>query len=394
MLIYEEAIAQILAKVVPLSPSAVSLTEALGRVLAEDIVSPLNLPPFANSAMDGYAVRASDLPGGTGKLPISGEIPAGAPAGQSLTPGTALRIMTGAPMPNHADTVVPVEDTEAQGEQVLIREMEIGQFMRSEGEDVQAGEVVLTADTRIRPQEIGLLASVGRQTVSTYPRPRVAIISTGDELIEPGQALRPGQIYNSNGYALAAQVVDAGGIVVQRLHAADTPEALREAFDACAGADILLTSGGVSVGDFDYVKSVFAERGEVDFWRVAIRPGKPLAFGTWGNTLFFGLPGNPVSSLVTFELFVRPALLKMRGLSDLSRPMVQARLTDAASHGTGRRSYQRAVAWEEGSEWFVRPILKQGSHQLRAATEANALLIVPHDVPEIPEGEYATVMLL
>ncbi len=392
---YEQAIAQILEKVTPPAAVPVPLTEALWRVTAEDIVSPVSLPPFANSAMDGYAVRAADIADGTATLPVSGEIAAGALVGQALTLGTAVRIMTGAPLPDGADTVIPVEDTEARGGQVFVREMERpGQFVRAAGEDVIVGDVVVTADTLIRPAEVGMLAAVGRPSVLAYPRPRVAIVSTGDELVEPGQALRPGQIYNSNGYALAAQVVEAGGTVTQRLHAADTPWALRDAFDACAGADVLLTSGGVSVGDFDYVKSVFAERGTVDFWRVAIRPGRPLAFGTWGDTLFFGLPGNPVSSLVTFELFVRPALLRMRGLSDLSRPTVQARLTVSASHGTGRRSYQRAFAWSEQGEWLVRPIQKQGSHQIQAMTQANALLIVPHDVPEIPAYEYATVMLL
>ena len=203
-----------------------------------------------------------------------------------------------------------------------------------------------------------------------------------------------GQIYNSNGYAIAAQVAEAGGVVTQRLHASDTPEALRAAFDACAGADVLLTSGGVSVGDFDFVKDVFAERGTVDFWRVAIRPGKPLAFGAWGATLFFGLPGNPVSAMVTFELFVRPALLKMRGLSELSRPLVQALLTEAASHDLGRRSYQRAFAWREGNAWFVHPVGGQGSHQMRSMVQANALLIIPHDISDIPQGEFASVMLL
>ena len=330
MLTYEQAIAQILDKVAPKAPSEVSLGDALGLVLAEDIVSPVSLPPFTNSAMDGFAVRYEDVNGTSATLPVSGDIPAGATVGQTLAPGTAMRIMTGAPLPEGADTVVPVEDTESQGDQIVIQEAGTrGQCLRPVGEDVTAGEVVVTADTLLRPAEIGMLAAVGRASVPAYPRPKVAIISTGDELVESGQELLPGQIYNSNGYALAAQVMEAGGVVVQRLHARDTPEALRAAFDACAGADVLLTSGGVSVGDFDYVKAVFAERGTVDFWRVAIRPGKPLAFGHWGETLFFGLPGNPVSSMVTFELFVRPALLKMRGLSELV-PAARAGATDGA----------------------------------------------------------------
>ena len=395
MLTYEEALAQILDKVILRAPQETALQDALGRVLAETVVSPVALPPFANSAMDGFAVRAADVPGATALLPVSGDIPAGSPTGQVLAAGTALRIMTGAPLPAGADRVVPVEDTEAQGDHVVIKDTGLpGQFVRAAGEDVAAGEVVVTADSLIRPAEIGMLAAVGRAAVSVYPPPRVAIISTGDELVELGQALRPGQIYNSNGPALAAQVTEAGGLVTQRLHARDTPEALREAFDACTGADVLLTSGGVSVGEFDYVKAVFAERGTVDFWRVAIRPGRPLAFGNWGETLFFGLPGNPVSSLVTFELFVRPALRKMRGLSEWSRPLVQARLTEPASHHPGRRSYQRAFAMREGDAWVAHPIGGQGSHQMRAMVLANALLILPHDVSEVLAGEFVTVMLL
>ncbi len=395
MLTYEQALAQILDKVAPKAPLPMSLGEALGLVLSEDILSPMSLPAFANSAMDGFAVRAVDVQDLPARLPVSGTIPAGPFVGETLTSGSAMRIMTGAMLPAGADSVIPVEDTEAQTDQIVIKEFGApGQFVRTAGEDVTAGDVVVTADSLLRPAEIGMLAAVGRALVPAYPRPRVAIISTGDELAELGQTLRPGQIYNSNGYALAAQVAEAGGVVVQQLHSGDTPEALRAAFDACAGADVLLTSGGVSVGDFDYVKAVFAERGTVDFWKVAIRPGKPLVFGSWGETLFFGLPGNPVSSIVTFELFVRPALRKMRGLNDLSRPLVQAQLTEAASHHTGRRSYQRAFAWQEQETWFAHPLGGQGSHQMRSMVQANALLILPHDVPEVPAGEFATVMLL
>ena len=395
MLNYEQAIAEILDKVVLKPAVETPLPDTLGLVLAENVISLISLPPFANSAMDGFAVRADDVEYVPVTLPISGEIPAGASVDQSLTPGTAMRIMTGAPMPKGADTVVPVEDTEAEQDQVVIHELgRPGQYVRTAGEDVAAGDVVLTADSLIRPAEIGMLAAIGCTSVRAYSRPRVVIISTGDELVELGQELGPGQIYNSNGYALAAQVVEAGGVVTQRIHARDTPEALRAAFDACVGADVLLTSGGVSVGDFDFVKDVFAERGTVDFWRVAIRPGKPLAFGTWGETLFFGLPGNPVSSMVTFELFVRPTMLKMRGLSELSRPLVQAQLTEAASHDAGRRSYQRAFAWREGDAWFVHPVGGQGSHRMRSMVRANALLILPHDISNIPTGEFATVMRL
>ena len=232
--------------------------------------------------------------------------------------------------------MVPVEDTEPSHEGIAFLEpAELGQHIRWAGEDLAVGSVVLSANRLIRPAEIGMAAAVGRAAVLAYPHPRVAVLSTGDELVEPGQPLQTGQIYNSNAYALAAQVIEAGGIVAQRLHARDSAQALRDAFDACAGADVIITSGGVSVGDYDFVKAVFAERGTLDFWQTAIRPGKPIAFGQWGSTLFFGLPGNPVSSMVTFELFVRPALRKMRGLTELTRPLVFSAI-DGGSHPHAR----------------------------------------------------------
>ena len=345
--------------------------------------------------MDGFAVRAADLADIPATLPVSGDIPAGALSLPALTFGSALRIMTGAPVPPGADTVVPVEDTEERdGGVTFLQPIELGQNIRRAGEDVAAGSLVMASGSPIRPAEVGMAAVVGRAHLRAHPRPCVAIISTGDELIEPGRPLLPGQIYNSNAYALAAQVAEAGGVVTHRLHARDTAEALREAFDQAVGADVLLTSGGVSVGDYDYVKAVFAERGTMDFWRVAIRPGKPVAFGRWGETLFFGLPGNPVSSMVTFELFVRPALRRLRGLAETARPTVIARLTEDAGHTPGRQSYQRAVVTHEGGGHAVMPIAKQGSGMMRSMVQANALLVIPADVSVIPAGQSATVILL
>jgi len=395
MLTYDQAIAQILGQIAPLPSLALPLLDARGCVLAEDLFAPQAVPPFDNSSMDGFAVRAADLARLPATLPIQGDIPAGALSLPTLTPGQALRIMTGAPVPPGADTVVPVEDTEARGEDVaFLQPFEPGQNIRRAGEDVPAGSLVVASGSLVRPAEVGMAAVVGRATVRVHPRPRVAIISTGDELIEPGQALQSGQIYNSNAYALAAQVAEAGGIVTHRLHARDTADSLREAFDACAGADVLLTSGGVSVGDYDFVKAVFAERGTMDFWRVAIRPGKPVAFGRWGETVFFGLPGNPVSSMVTFELFVRPALRRLRGLAEPSRPTVTARLTEDAGHTMGRQSYQRAVVTPEGGGYSVTPVSKQGSGMMRSMVLANALLVIPADVSVLPAGGTGTVLLL
>jgi len=395
MLTYDEALARILAQVAPLPAAEIALENALGLTLAEDIISPLSLPPFANSSMDGFAVRSADLQKPPTMLPIAGDIPAGALSAPTLLPGTALRIMTGAPLPPGADAVVPIEETETYPDGITFQTAPPpGDCIRPTGEDVAAGSVVLTAGTLLRPAAIGLCAAVGRAAVTVVPRPRVAIVSTGDELVPPGHPLQPGQIYNSNAYSLAAQVEEAGGIVTHRLIARDTPESLREAFDQCAGADLLLTSGGVSVGDYDYVKAVFAERGTVDFWRVAIRPGKPLAFGQWGRTVFFGLPGNPGSSLVTFELFVHPTLRRMLGYADTTRPAVQARLTEDAHHTPGRQSFLRAVATEDAGEWVVRPVSRQGSGMLGAAAEANALLIVPSELSILPAGASATVLRL
>lgn len=399
MLSYDDALAQILSAVRPGPAAETPLTDALGRILAEDLVSPLMLPPFANSAMDGFAVRFADVQGAADafpvSLPLAGEVAAGALDVPALPLGQATRIMTGAPLPAGADTVVPIEDAAIQDGAVSVREVQQhGRYVRAAGGDMMPGDLLMTRGSALRPPEIAVAAAVGRATLPTYARPRVAIISTGDELVEPGKPLLPGQIYNSNSYALAAQVSEAGGAVVSRHIARDTPEAVRAAFDACRGVDMIITSGGVSVGEFDHVKAVFAERGHVDFWRAAIRPGKPIVFGHWGKTLFFGLPGNPVSSLVTFELFVRPALRRMQGAANISRTAVQATLMQEARHDPGRRSFLRGRVQFAHGEWQAAAGARQGSHQLSGLPEANALLIVPEDVSHLPQGASVTALLL
>lgn len=399
MLTYDEALAQILARVQPGARVETPLADALGLILAEDLISPLLLPPFANSAMDGFALRSADVPNASqtqpASLPLAGEVAAGALQVPALPPGQATRIMTGAPLPAGADTIVPIEDADVIHGAVSVREVQSkGQYVRAAGGDMRPGDLLVTRGSMLRPQEIAVAAAIGRAALPTYARPQVAIISTGDELVEPGQPLLPGQIYNSNAYALAAQVAEAGGVVVYQAIARDTPQSVRAAFDASLGADVIITSGGVSVGEFDHVKAVFAERGQVDFWRAAIRPGKPVAFGHWGNTLFFGLPGNPVSSLVTFELFVRPALRRMLGASQVSRTAVQATLIQPASHEPGRRSFLRGrVALADG-QWQAHVNTRQGSHQLSALPRANALLVVPEDVSSVPAGASITALLL
>ncbi len=395
MLTYDEALAQILGGIAPLPPVVLPLAEALGCVLAEDVTAPFPLPPFANSSMDGFAVRAAELARLPVTLAVQGDIPAGALSVPALDAEKVLRIMTGAPLPPGADAVVPVEETEMAGSGIRFREaVTAGQCVRPAGEDVVAGAVVLAAGGLVRAAHVGMAASVGRASLRVHPRPRVAVLSTGDELVEPGTALQPGQIYNSNAYALAAAVVEAGGVVTHRIHVRDTAPALRAALDAGAGTDVLVSSGGVSVGDFDFVKDVFAERGTLDFWRVAIRPGKPVAFGRWGETLFFGLPGNPVSSLVTFELFARPALRRLAGRVDTARTVIQAVLTEEAAHAPGRQSYQRAVATREGGGYLVRPLSRQGSGMLSALVEADALLVLAPDVARFPAGASVPVLLL
>lgn len=401
MLTYDEALEKILSTVAANPAETRPLLDCLGAVLAEDIVSPISLPPFTNSAMDGYAVRAEDTAGASADSPVSlnviEEMATGRPAAQSVTKGTAIKINTGSPVPGGADSIVPVEDTRpgAGGSVEILATAEAGSFLRLAGEDVSAGSTVLTTGSLIGSPEIALAAAVGRNSLSVVRPPRVAVIATGSELVDPGKAdLGPGQIYNSNSFALAAQVLDARSEVACLLKASDSAESLRAALDYASDADVIITSGGVSVGGYDLVKDIVAERGSVDFWRVAIRPGKPFAFGQFDGKFFFGLPGNPVSSMVTFELFVRPSLLKMRGLEDCLRPTVEARLAEPASHGTGRQSFMRAVTVLEDGVYITRPAGPQGSHMLRPMVEANSLLILPADLAEAPAGSYVTVMLL
>ncbi len=403
MLSYDEAIARILSALAPLPAIELPLVDCLGRVTAEPIRTLTDLPPFSNSQMDGYAVVASDIADASTDFPVVlrviGEVPAGHKPTVAVSPGCAVRIFTGAAMPEGADAVVMVEDTRyhPSSRAVEIKEQSNpGQYVRPTGEDARRGDIVLLAGTVMTPGAVAMAAAAGCALLPVTSSPRVAVISTGDELIEPGGTLDYGQIYESNSYAVAAQVAAAGGEIVTRLRARDNAASLRDALDQAAdsGADVLVTSGGVSVGDYDLVKSIFGERGEVDFWKVAIRPGKPFAFGRWGDRLFFGLPGNPASAMVTFELFVRPALRALAGHRMPTRGLIPAMLAVEVAHGAGRRSFVRAVTAREDGGLVVRPTGGQGSHLIRPLAEANSLLVIPENVDHLDAGALVNVMLL
>ncbi|HWP34728.1 MAG TPA: gephyrin-like molybdotransferase Glp [Thermodesulfobacteriota bacterium] len=408
----EAALEQILDAVVPLGVERVDFLSALGRVLAEDVVAVAPVPPWANSAMDGYAVRHADLEAAPHppsrqhpvELRVVEEIPAGRAALRPLGPGEAARIMTGAPLPPGADTVVPVEETEARDGRVrLFARPQRGAFVRPAGQDVEAGERVLPAGTRVTPAVIGMLAQLRRTLVAVHRAPRVAIVSTGDELLEPDDP-RPAApdratIVNSNAYQLAAAVREAGGEPLVLGIAADRPEAIREKIDTgLRAADVLLSSGGVSVGEYDYVRRVLADLGaELRVWQIAVRPGKPLVFGLVAGRPFFGLPGNPVSSLVTFELFVRPALRRMLGVPrhQLFRPVVEAELRETLTLPTGRRHYLRCRVSRDASGAYTAVTTgNQDSAVLKSLVLADGLLVVPEDRPEVRAGERFPLILL
>ena len=396
-----EALAAVLDGVSVLPAEPVPLLEALGRVLAEPVIAKDDLPSFANSAMDGYAVRAADLASASADNPVTlkvvGDIAAGAVPDVTLVPATTARIMTGAPVPPGADAVVPVEDTSEPWrnpdrplpEAVDVRRsVNAGDYLRHPGEDIEAGQPVLASGHVIRPQEIGVLAALGVSRVRVIRQPRVGILATGDELVAIEEALQPGKIRNSNGYAQAAQVLAMGAapvwLGIARDTEADVRAKLQRGLDE--GVDLFVSSAGVSVGAYDVVKAVLEAEGNVGFWRVRMRPGKPLAFGTYHGVPYLGLPGNPVSAMVSFERFARAAILKMAGHTRLARPQVTATLTDTI-HSDGRESYVRAVVQQKAGEYMATTTGSQGSHIMTSLVKANALLIVPEGVKMVAAGE-------
>jgi molybdopterin molybdotransferase len=399
---FEAARAGVLERLRPLPARQMPLGEALGCVLADDVGAAEDLPPFANSAMDGYAVRAADLAGARPDTPVAlevtGEVFAGSGRLPRVEPGAAVRIMTGGALPPGADAVVPVEQADADGGRILVPAAPGPRaFVREAGEDVRAGTVVLERGRVLDPAAIGMLASVGRREVPVHPRPRVAVVSTGDELVDPGDPLGPGQIRDSNSWLLVAQATAAGAEAFRCGRLRDDPGALRRGFAlAAAEGDLVLTSGGVSVGERDYTRQVLAELGDVRGFRVAMQPGMPQAFGLAAGTPLYGLPGNPVSCFVVFEMLVRPALRRLAGHADdrLDRPRVVARLAEPVRSPAGKVSFLRVRLQVQDEGLQARLTGAQGSGVLSSCVAADGLAVVPQDHTELDAGAAVQVVLL
>ena len=413
MISVEQALDKILSYVHVLEVEERPILECLGQVLAEDVYSGLNVPPLDNSAMDGYAVQSKDTRGASRQSPrflrVIDTVAAGSMAGCEVEPGTAVRIMTGAPIPKGADSVVIFEDTDEiqrQGASTEIGiwcEAEAGLNIRRAGEDIARESMVLSQGTVLRPSEIGVLASLGRTAVRVIRRPVVAILATGDELVDISQPLPAGKIYNSNTYSLAALVRRYGGIPKILGIALDSEHSVVAKLRQGLGADMLITTGGVSAGDYDLVKDILAKQGEISFWTVRMKPGKPLAFGIIKgvgkagiarNIPHLGLPGNPVSSMVTFELFVRPAMLKMMGKKNLAKPTIEAVVENPVVNRDQRRLFARVIVEKRNGQYFARLTGPQGSGILTSMTSANGLMIIPEDKAEVAAGDIVQVMML
>ncbi|MEP6629539.1 MAG: gephyrin-like molybdotransferase Glp [Lapillicoccus sp.] len=394
----------VLAAVSPLPLVRLPIAECLGLVLGEDVRSRVDLPGFDNSAMDGYAVRSADVEaadpdvaGSAVTLPVVHEVAAGGVATRALGPGEAIRIMTGAMLPDGADAVVKVEDTDGGTETVEIRAgVPAGTSLRPRGEDVHTDDLVLRAGMAVDARRMALLAATGHGDALVRPRPRVAVVSTGAELVPPGQPLRPGQIHESNSYMLEAAITACGAVPLRQPTVDDDPAALLEVIRTLAGeVDAIVTSGGVSMGAYDVVKESLRDHG-VDFVQVAMQPGKPQGFGTVGDRAvpLFALPGNPVSSYVSFEVFVRPALRRMMGLEPGLRPSSRARLMHPLSSPRGRTQVARAVATHDDDGWLVDPVWGQASHFVADLARANALLLLPPETTRAEAGETVEMWLL
>ena len=418
MLSVEEALQKILAEINVLEPETAPIIETLGKVLAEDIISDINVPPLDNSAMDGFAVRSEDTKGASGKTPITLKVTdtvlAGGISKNEVVPGTAIRIMTGAPIPSGADSIIQFEDTDDQknkdassnqrAEQVSIfAETRPGQNVRLAGEDIAKGKTVLKKGITIRPAEIGLMASVGRSRVKVIRRPVVAILSTGDELIEVDKPLPEGKIHDSNACSITGLVKRYGGIPKMLGIARDNEKELVNKLKQAQDTDMLLTTGGVSMGDYDLVKDIIARDGEMVFWKVRVKPGKPLAFGRIKSKdkngrvksiPHLGLPGNATSCMVSFELFVRPALLKMMGKQNLGKPSIDVIIEDTIVNDAGRRIYDRAIIEKRNGHYYARLTGPQGSGILTSMSLANGLVVIPEETKKVNKGDTVRALML
>jgi len=415
MISVEEALEKVLSYVEVLEPERKPVLDCLGQVLAEDVYSDIDIPPLDNSAMDGYALRAKDTRGASESSPrylvVVGEVAAGSISSQEVRPGTAIRIMTGAPLPEGADAVVRFEDTDEVSRKSsggdlsqigILCQVKKGLNVRGRGEDIAKGDLILKEGKVLRPQEIGVLASLGRSTALVIRRPIVAILATGDELVGVDQPLAPGKIHDSNTYTIAAEVSRYGGIPKILGIGRDSVRSLTEKIDEGLDADMLITSGGVSKGDYDIVKDVLAEHGEVGFWTVCMKPGKPLAFGVIknveggrkGRVPHLGLPGNPVSSMITFEQFARPAILKMMGKKILAKPAIRAIIEDDVVNTDGRRLFARVIVTRRGGQYHASPTGPQGSGILTSMARANGLAVIPENSKGVKAGDVVEVQML
>ncbi len=413
MITVDQALEKVLEHVAILEAEESPILSCLGQVLAEDVFSTINIPPLDNSAMDGYAVRSADTRGASLRSPrilrVIGTVAAGAVSRSKVEPGTAVRIMTGAPVPEGADGVVKFEDTDESERQGVPAEIGVmievapGAEIRRAGEDIANGSPVLKQGTVLRAAEVGVLASLGCRKVKVIRRPVVAVLATGDEIVDIAQPLPDGKIYNSNSYSLAALVQHYGAVPKVLGIALDNEDSLVDKLGSGRDADAVITSGGVSLGDYDVVREVLEKEGEIVFWRVREKPGKPLVFGLLKgrsktgeakNIPFFGLAGNPVSAMVNFELFTRPAILKMMGRKNLAKPTVRAVVEDAIENTDGRRVFTRVLVEKRGDGYFARLTGPQGSGILTSMTLANGLAIVPEDKPGVEPGDVVEVMML
>jgi len=407
----EEALEKILSYVEVLEPERKPILDCLGQVLAEDIYSTIDIPPLDNSAMDGYAVQAEDTRGASKSSPrvlvVVGEVAAGSMPTEEVTPGRAIRIMTGAPLPKGADAVVQFEDTDEIDRKLpqgnlsqigIFRQVRKGLNVRYRGEDIAKGALILEKGTTLRPAEIGVLASLGHSETKVIRRPIVSVLATGDELIDTTHPLAPGKIYNSNTYTIAAQVLRYGGIPKILGIGRDLVEPLTEKINQGLDTDMLITSGGVSLGDYDIVKDVLAKRGEIAFWTVCMKPGKPLAFGVIRGeekeVPHLGLPGNPVSSMITFEQFARPAILKMMGEKNLAKPSIQAIIENDVINTDGRRIYARVKVTKHNGQYYAHLAGSQGSGVFTSMAKANGLAIIPENTKKIKAGGIVQVQML